>query len=232
MTEKSNICKQVILIIDDDKDIVQTIKGNLLLDGYQVLTAYDGGSGLNMAKSKEPDLIILDLNLPDMDGIKICEIMRKENDLPIIMLSVRDEVSDKVLGLQCGADDYLVKPFNYLELSARIKSIFHRVERTLVKRKQEFNDLTIDFKSRQVIVRGKKVHLTKTEFEIMEIFVSYQGETLSREFIQKQVWWDSQLYTHSRTLDVHIQRLRKKIEKHPEYPEYIVTIAGVGYKFT
>ena len=109
--------------------------------------------------------------------------------------------------------------------------IFQRITRTLIK-KYDFNDLTIDFKSKSVYVRGKKIKLTKTEFEILEFFVSYPGEALSREFIQKQIWWDSQLYTHSRALDVHIQRLRKKIEKHPENPEYIVTVVGVGYKFT
>ncbi len=231
MIEKNNFRKQIILVIDDDRDIAQTIKGNLMLDGYEVLTAYDGRSGLNMAKSENPDLIILDLNLPDMDGIKMCEIMRREHDFPIIMLSARDGISDKVLGLQCGADDYMVKPFNYLELSARIQSIFQRMERTFIKQQHEFNDITIDFKTKKVLVRGKNIKLTKTEFEILEFFVSYPGKALSRDFIQKQIWWDSQLYTNSRALDVHIQRLRKKIEQYPENPKYIVTVAGVGYKF-
>lgn len=220
-----------ILVVDDDKDIVKTIKGNLELDGYEVLSAYDGRTGLHLAKTTRPDLIILDLNLPDIDGIKACEIIRREFDFPIIMLTARDGVSDKVLGLECGADDYIVKPFNFLELSARIKSIFKRVERSLVKEQYEFKDLTINFKSRRVSIRGQTVKLTKTEFALLELFASYPDETLSREFIQQQIWRDSQLYQTSRAVDVHVQRLRKKIESNLEKPEYIVTVAGVGYKF-
>ena len=220
-----------ILVVDDDKDIVQTIKGNLQLDGYEVLTAFDGKVGLHIAKTARPDLVILDLNLPDIDGVKACEIMRREFDFPIIMLTARDGVADKVLGLECGADDYMVKPFNYLELSARIKSIFKRVERSLVKNFYENDDLAIDFKSRTVAINEKSVKLTKTEFELLELFVSYPDEVLSREFIQEQIWRDSQLYQTSRAVDVHIQRLRKKIEPEIEVPKYIVTVAGVGYKF-
>ena len=231
MAKKDQKIKKIILIIDDDKDIVQTIKGNLELDGYEVFTAYDGQTGLQMTKTTRPDLIILDLNLPDIDGIKACEIIRREFDFPIIMLTARDGISDKVLGLECGADDYMVKPFNFLELSARIKSIFKRIERNLVKDSHEFKDISINFKSRSISVRGKDVNLTRTEFQLLELFVSFPNEVLSRDFIQKQIWQDSQLYQHSRAIDVHMQRLRKKIEKEIENPKYIVTIAGVGYKF-
>jgi two-component system alkaline phosphatase synthesis response regulator PhoP/OmpR family response regulator RpaB len=220
-----------ILVVDDDKDIVQTVKGNLELDGYQVLTAFDGRTGLHIAKTSRPDLIILDLNLPDIDGIKACQIIRREFDFPIIMLTARDGISDKVLGLECGADDYIVKPFNFLELSARIKSIFKRVERSLVNDQYDLKALSINFKSRTVSVQGKSVKLTKTEFELLELFVSYPDEALSREFIQEQIWRDSQLYQTSRAVDVHVQRLRKKIEPELENPEYIITVAGIGYKF-
>ncbi|MEJ2285665.1 MAG: response regulator transcription factor [Desulfobacterales bacterium] len=201
-----------ILVVDDDRDIVQTIKGNLELDGYEVLSASDGHSCLQMAREQRPDLVILDLNLPDIDGIKACQIMRREYDFPIIMLTAREGVSDKVLGLECGADDYIVKPFNSLELSARIKSILKRVERSLVNDQYEFEDLSINFKSKTITVRGDNVKLTKTEFELLSLFVSYPGEVLSREFIQQQIWRDSQLYQTSRAVDVHVQRLRKKIE--------------------
>jgi DNA-binding response OmpR family regulator len=227
VTTKTN---KRILVVDDDQDIVQTIKGNLELDGYEVLSAFDGKTGLHIAKTTRPDLIILDLNLPDIDGIKACEIIRREFDFPIIMLTARDGISDKVLGLECGADDYMVKPFNYLELSARIKSIFKRVERSLVKEQYQFKDLLINFKSRNITVLGKSVKLTKTEFELLELFVSYPDEVLTREFIQQQIWRDSQLYQTSRAVDVHIQRLRKKIEPEIDKPEYIITVAGVGYK--
>jgi len=220
-----------ILVVDDDKDIVQTIKGNLELDGYEVLTASDGHSCLQMAREHRPDLVILDLNLPDIDGIKACEIMRREYDFPIIMLTAREGVSDKVLGLECGADDYIVKPFNSLELSARIKSILKRIERSLVNDQYELKDLSINFKSKVISVRGENVKLTKTEFELLSLFVSYPGEVLSRDFIQQQIWRDSQLYQTSRAVDVHVQRLRKKIEAEVDKPEYLVTVAGVGYKF-
>ena len=223
--------KNTILVVDDDQDIVQTIKGNLELDGYEVFTAFDGRTGLSIARQNRPDLMILDLNLPDIDGIKACQIIRREFDFPIIMLTARDGVTDKVLGLECGADDYMVKPFNFLELSARIKSIFKRVERSLVKDQFELDDLAINFKSRSVSIRGNSVKLTKTEFELLELFVAYPDEVLSREFIQQQIWRDSQLYQSSRAVDVHIQRLRKKIEPEMDKPVYIVTIAGVGYKF-
>ena len=223
--------KYRILVVDDDKDIVQTIKGNLELDGYEVLAAFDGRTGLHIAKTTRPDLIILDLTLPDIDGIKTCQIIRREFDFPIIMLTARDGVADKVLGLECGADDYIVKPFNFLELSARIKSILKRVERSLVNDQYEFKDLSINFKSKTITARNETVKLTKTEFELLSLFISYPGEVLSREFIQQQIWRDSQLYQTSRAVDVHVQRLRKKIEAEVDKPEYIVTVAGVGYKF-
>jgi len=222
---------KTILVVDDDQDIVQTIKGNLELDGYAVLSAYDGRTGLDIVRTHRPDLVILDLNLPDIDGIKACQIIRREFDFPIIMLTARETLSDKVLGLECGADDYMVKPFNFLELSARIKSVLKRVERNLVNEKHEFKDLSINFKSKSVSVRGDTVKLTKTEFDLLELFVSYPDEALSREFIQQQIWRDSQLYQTSRAVDVHVQRLRKKIEPEVENPEYIITVAGVGYKF-
>lgn len=231
MADMKRKSKLSILVVDDDKDILQTLKGNLELDGYEVLTALDGRTGLHIARTIRPDLIILDLTLPDIDGIKTCQIIRREFDFPIIMLTARDGVADKVLGLECGADDYIVKPFNFLELSARIKSIFKRLERSLVNDQYEFKDLSINFKSRTLNVRGTNVKLTKTEFELLALFVSYPGEVLSRDFIQQQIWRDSQLYQSSRAVDVHVQRLRKKIEAEVDNPDYIHTVAGVGYKF-
>jgi two-component system alkaline phosphatase synthesis response regulator PhoP/OmpR family response regulator RpaB len=231
MPETTGRIQTMILVIDDDKDIAQTIKGNLELDGYEVLCAFDGLSGLDLARRYRPDLIVLDLNLPDIDGIKACQIMRREFDFPIIMLTARDSISDKVLGLESGADDYIVKPFNFLELSARIKSILKRIERSLVKDQHKVGDLSIDFKSRIVLVRGEEVKLTKTEFELLELFVTYPDEVLSRDFIINQIWRNSQLYQHSRAVDVHVQRLRKKIEADIENPQYIITVPGVGYKF-
>ena len=228
MTTKES---QTILVVDDDEDIVQTIKGNLELDGYEVCCAYDGGSGLAAVRELRPDLIILDLNLPDIDGIRCCQHIRREHDTPIIMLTARDGVSDTVLGLGCGADDYMVKPFNALELSARIKAVLKRSACSLINRHYQCEGLSIDFKSRQVMNDGEPVQLTKTEYELLELLVSYPDEVLTRDFIRSQIWRDSQLYKHSRTFDVHIQRLRKKLELDPNHPRRIVTVAGVGYKF-
>ena len=222
---------QRILVIDDDKDIVQIIKGNLELDGFEVISAYDGREGLDMVKRHRPNLIILDLNLPDIDGIKCCQYIRREFDFPIIMLTARDAVSDTVLGLECGADDYMVKPFNTLELSARIKTVLKRLEKSMVNSRYECGNLSIDFKSRKVYLRGEEVRLTKTEFELLELFASYPNEVLSREFIRRQNWRESQLYQHSRTVDVHVQRLRKKLQDDLNTPEFIITVPGVGYKF-
>ncbi|MDM8517925.1 response regulator transcription factor [Desulfobacterales bacterium HSG16] len=221
-----------ILVIDDDEDIVKTIKGNLELDGYSVLFAYDGRSGIDMVREHSPHLILLDLNLPDIDGIKACQFIRRNFDFPIIMLTARDSLSDMILGLECGADDYVVKPFNALELSARIKAVLKRTERSMVKSCYEGQCITIDFKSRTVEVHGKLVSLTKTEYELLELFVNFPSEVLSREFIRQQIWRDSHLYKQSRTVDVHVQRLRKKLEKTSSNQRFIVTVAGVGYKYT
>jgi len=220
-----------ILVVDDDKDIVQTIRGNLELDGFDVLTAFDGRTGLETIKKMRPDLILLDLNLPDMDGIKACQVMRRMCDLPIIILTAREGVTDRVLGLECGADDYVIKPFNFLELSARIRAVLRRFEGAAARPQDSMKGLSIDFKSRKLLVLGSEVQLTKTEFELLELFVSHAGEVLSRDFIMNQIWRDSQLYQNSRAVDVHVQRLRKKIEQDLDNPQFIVTIPGVGYRF-
>ena len=229
MTDKT--ARKTILLIDDDKDIVQTIQGNLIIDGYKVIPAFTGQEGVSIAQKINPDLVLLDLNLPDIDGVVVCEILRKKFNFPIIMLTARDALADKVLGLKTGADDYIVKPFDFLELSARICAIFSRLERTIVHNKHQFGDLEINFRTRQVSVNSDLIKLTKTEFGLLELFATYPGKALSRDFIEKQIWSDSKLYTNSRALDVHIQRLRKKIKQRSDHPEYIVTIPGVGYKF-
>jgi len=230
MTHMNEIDHSVILVVDDDEDIVQTLKGNLELDGYEVLCAYNGRSGVKMTEKHRPALIILDLNLPDIDGVKACQIIRNSFNFPIIMLTARDSVSDKVLGLECGADDYMIKPFHYLELSARIKAILRRVDKKPVSSSLENGGLRIDFKSRTVTLEGCIIKLTRTEFKLLELFSSHPNEVLSRDFITQQIWRDSQLYHNSRALDVHIQRLRKKIEPDIEHPSFIVTVSGVGYK--
>ncbi|MBU4525625.1 MAG: response regulator transcription factor [Desulfomicrobium sp.] len=223
------MAQQRILIIDDDPDIVKTVSANLELDGFSVISAGCGNDGLTAVQKHAPDLVLLDLNLPDIDGIKVCQILRRDNDVPVIMLSARDTVTDKLLGLECGADDYLVKPFNALELSARIRTVLRRVTRS--KPVNGRGSVVLDYRTHQVTVLGREVGLTRTEFSLLELFVSHAGETLSRDFIQAQNWGESQLYTHSRAVDVHVQRLRKKIELSPQAPRFILTVPGVGYRF-
>lgn len=225
------MAQQRILIIDDDADIVKTVSANLDLDGFAVISAGCGNDGLAAVEIHAPDLVLLDLNLPDIDGIKICQILRRDNDVPVIMLSARDTVADKLLGLECGADDYLVKPFNTLELSARIRTVLRRVRRSEPSGGCRSGDVVLNYRTHQVTVLGRVVGLTRTEFNLLELFVSHAGETLSREFIQSQNWGDSKLYAHSRAVDVHVQRVRKKIEPSPQVPRFILTVAGVGYRF-
>lgn len=220
-----------ILIIDDDPDIVKTVTANLELDGFSVLNAACGSDGLAAVREHGPDLVLLDLGLPDIDGIKVCQILRRESDVPVIMLSARDTVADKLLGLECGADDYLVKPFNALELSARIRTVLRRVGRSEPSAPCRAGEVRLDYRNHQATIHGRDVSLTRTEFALLELFVSHAGETLSRDFIQSQNWADSKLYSHSRAVDVHVQRLRKKIEDNPQVPRLILTIPGVGYRF-
>jgi len=223
--------QQRVLIIDDDADIVKTVSANLELDGFEVSSASNGNEGLAALQSHSPDLVLLDLNLPDIDGIKVCQILRRESEVPVIMLSARDTVADKLLGLECGADDYLVKPFNALELSARIRTVLRRVHRYEPTISNRPGDIVLDYRTRQATIQSREASLTRTEFSLLELFVTHPGETLSRDFIQSQNWGDSKLYSHSRAVDVHVQRLRKKIEANPQTPRFILTVAGVGYRF-
>ena len=223
--------QQRILIIDDDPDIVTTVKANLELDGFTVLSAMDGASGLAAVQANAPDLVLLDLGLPDIDGIKVCQTLRRDSEVPVIMLSARDTVADKLLGLECGADDYLVKPFNALELSARIRTVLRRIRRSETASAQRNGNIILDYRSHEATIQGRQARLTRTEFSLLELFVAHPGETLTRDFIQSQNWSESKLYSHSRAVDVHVQRLRKKIEESPQVPRFILTVAGVGYRF-
>jgi two-component system alkaline phosphatase synthesis response regulator PhoP/OmpR family response regulator RpaB len=223
--------QQRILIIDDDADIVKTVSANLELDGFLVSSAPTGNEGLAVLQAYSPDLVLLDLNLPDIDGIKVCQILRRESDAPVIMLSARDTVADKLLGLECGADDYLVKPFNALELSARIRTVLRRVLRSESANANRQGEIILDYRTHRASIQGREVSLTRTEFSLLELFLSHPGEALSRDFIQSQNWGDSKLYSHSRAVDVHVQRLRKKLEANPQAPRFILTVAGVGYRF-
>ncbi len=222
---------KLILVVDDDPDIINVLKANLELHDYEVDTAMNCRETEERLSERLPDLVILDLMLPDGDGIEVCRRIKGEfRDLPIIMLTARDRISDKVMGLESGADDYVVKPFETLELIARIKACLRRY-RVQEPDVLQAGDVKIDYQRRLVEVRGRRIELTPKEFELLCLLMENRGKVLSRDFIRRSLWRGSQLYSWSRVIDVHIQHLRQKIEEDPSAPEYILTIAGVGYRF-
>lgn len=221
-----------ILAVDDDKDILKVIKANLELHNFEVDTVGNWAEAQELISQRIPDLTILDVMLPDGDGMEICRDLRTEYpEMPIIMLTAKDKVSDKVFGLESGADDYVVKPFETLELVARIKACLRRVSVPSGEEKVAIGSLKIDFKKRLISVEGKQVDLTPKEYDLLCFFISRRGEAVSRDTIRKNVWKGSQIYSWSRVIDVHIQHLRQKIEKDPSNPKYMITVPGAGYRF-
>ncbi len=220
-----------ILVIEDDPDIRMVLKGQLDMDGYEVYEAETGREGLVLTKSVLPDLVILDLNLPDMDGMKVCKEVKEIGDIPVIMLTVRDTMSDKLRGFEVGADDYLTKPFEYLELAARIKVCLKRKGQRMFKDEPlESGDFKLFQKRREVVIGDKKIRLTKRETQLLELLMGHAGDVVPREFLKSQIW-QGELGSESRSLDVHVRRLRCKIEPDPENPRYVITHPGVGYRF-
>jgi len=225
-----------ILVVDDEKLIVKGIKFSLEQDSMIVDVAYDGEEALNLAKSKEYDLILLDVMLPKVDGLEVCQHIREFSQVPIIMVTAKGDDMDKIMGLEYGADDYITKPFNILELKARIKAILRRsVKKTLPNgRSIEFGHvhegLRLDLESRRVFINDKEANLTAKEFDLLELFMENKGKVYSRESLLNTVWG----YDYPgdvRTVDVHVRRLREKIELNPSDPKYIHTKWGVGYYF-
>ncbi len=215
-----------ILIVDDDQDILKVLQANLNFEGYNVILAQNGIEAYQKAIEENPDLIILDLNLPDIDGIQICHKLREKNiEIPIIMLTARDSMSDKILGLECGADDYIVKPFNFLELNARIKSCLRRYKKFYDKNEIKFKSITIYPEKFEIYYNDKKIELTKTEYNLFMFFYKNLGKICSRRDIKKELWKNKEIYDWSRTIDIHVNKLRKKL---PEDIK-IKTVSGVGY---
>lgn len=221
-----------ILIVDDEKLLVKGIKFNFEQEGFQVETAYDGEEALKLARDKSIDIIILDLMLPKIDGLSVCQKIRDFSRVPIIMLTAKTEDMDKILGLEYGADDYLTKPFNILELKARVKAILRRSHPQTEKSKTHIKagGVELDYNLRKVLVDGKWIELTTKEFDLMDLMVSNSGKVYSRESLLDIVWG----YDYPgdiRTVDVHMRRLREKIEPNAAEPKYILTKWGVGYYF-
>lgn len=221
-----------ILAIDDDRDILKVLKANLELHGYSVDTAEDWKTAKENLFKSQPDLIILDLMLPDADGIEVCKSLRKDSpQIPVIMLTAKDKISDKVFGLESGADDYVVKPFETVELIARINACLRRVQTSSGEDKISTGNIKIDFRKRLVTVSGKMIDLTPKEYDLLCYFVTNKGKVISRESIRNNLWRNSHIYSWSRVIDVHIQHLRHKIEKDPSRPRIILTVPGTGYRF-
>jgi len=223
----------LIMVVDDDPDILTVLEGNLKLAGFLVKTFVNGNDLLSELDRILPELLILDLTLPDIDGIQLCRRLRElEFDFPVIMLTARDGLSDKVLGLECGADDYVVKPFAFLELQARIKTCLRR--RVAVGKEEkavlEVGQLVIDRKERRVKLAGREVELTKKEFNLLKLLAENRDRVMTREEIRQALWGKRQLYSWSRTIDVHVRHLRMKLENDPNNPTLIKTVVGVGYR--
>ncbi|NLN07703.1 MAG: response regulator transcription factor [Firmicutes bacterium] len=223
-----------ILVVDDEKTIVKGLKFALEREHYEVLAAYDGEEALRLFEEEAPDLIVLDLMLPGIDGFEVCRRIRKKSETPIIMLTARGEDIDKILGLELGADDYMTKPFNPRELIARVKAILRRSQNKTTDQANlkviRLQDLQIDLFSHKVKVRGKEVELTSKEFALLSLLASQPGRVFSREQLLEHVW-GYDYYGDARTVDVHIRHLREKIEPDPSAPEMILTVWGAGYKF-
>lgn len=224
-----------ILVVDDEKLIVKGIKFSLEQDGMEVTPAYDGEEALKYIKEKNFDLVVLDVMLPKMDGLQVCRETREFSQVPIIMVTAKGEDMDKIMGLEYGADDYITKPFNILELKARIKAILRRSVKkasaeTEVKNALKARDLELAYDSRRVFVNGREVNLTAKEFDLLELLMENPGKVYSRDKLLDTIW-GFDYPGDARTVDVHVRRLREKIEENPSEPKYIFTKWGVGYYF-
>lgn len=223
-----------VLVVDDEKLIVKGIRFSLEQDDMEVGCAYDGEEGLRMAKEKAYDIILLDLMLPKMDGLEVCQQVREFSDVPIVMLTAKGDDMDKIMGLEYGADDYITKPFNILEVKARLKAIMRRTASKAAAEPKgkivEVGDLVLDCEGRRVSIAGREVNLTAKEFDVLELLVFNPNKVYSRENLLNIVW-GYEYPGDVRTVDVHIRRLREKIEANPSEPKYVHTKWGVGYYF-
>jgi DNA-binding response OmpR family regulator len=222
-----------VLIIEDEPGILLSLKDEFESEGYLVFTAEDGEKGFKMVKQHRPDLVILDIMLPVLDGYEICKKLRMESDTtPVIMLTVKDKEIDRVLGLELGADDYVTKPFSLRELMARARAVLRRTEeRAKDLTEYKFGQVELDFKKYEAKKKGKKLDLTPLEFLMLKLFIQKKGEVVTRDDFLDKVWGEDNVSVSFRTIDSHIANIRKKIEDDPSNPKHILSIRGVGYKF-
>ena len=224
-----------VLIVEDDDAMAVALSDGFNYEGYEVTMAHDGVNGLRSATDTTPDLVILDVMLPRLSGLDVCERLRRDgNDVPIIMLTARGQEVDKVLGLKLGADDYVTKPFSFMELAARAEALLRRSSGALGEKAPEtyrFGSVNVDFRRHEAQKQGRPLTLTPREFRLLEFFVRHRGEVIARDQLLDAVWgFDTIPFT--RTVDTHVSKLRKKIEDVPADPRYIVTVHRLGYKFT
>ena len=220
-----------ILVVDDEKNIVQLARLYLNNEGFRVETASDGKQALERARSVRPDLVVLDIMMPEMDGLTVCKELRKTSNVPIIILTARGDDIDRIVGLEVGADDYMSKPFNPRELVARVKAVLRRSQaEPEVPEVIEVDGLRIDGASREVTLNGQHLQLRAKEFELLTAFAQHKGTVLDRERLLRLVW-GTDYYGDSRTIDVHVAWLRQKLEANPQTPRHIHTVRGVGYRF-
>jgi DNA-binding response OmpR family regulator len=223
-----------ILLVDDEDSIQKLLTYPLEREGYRVLQARDGEEALTRFASERVDLVVLDIMLPKLDGLEVCKRLRAESEVPIIMLTARDDELDKVLGLELGADDYITKPFSIREFRSRVRALLRRA--SVARQVDEGDDLitaeglTIDLSRRAVEVGGQRVQLTYVEFELLRILASHPGRVYSRRMLLEALWGGAD-YREPRTIDVHVRHLREKLERDPAEPEYLLTVRGVGYRF-
>lgn len=219
-----------VLVVDDDVRTVELVKLYLGREGYRVLTAYDGVEALRLAREGHPDLVVLDLMLPDIYGLEVCRVLRRESDVPIIMLTARTTDEDKLTGLDAGADDYVTKPFSPSELVARVRAVLRRLPGERVPAQVKYDELAMDLEKQEVRLADRPLNLTNVEFKLLSVLARNPGRVFSRgELIERALGYDFEGF--DRTIDVHVLNLRRKIESDPSHPKYIKTIYGVGYRF-
>ena len=221
-----------ILIVEDDDTVREALSEGLESEGYKIFLADNGLDGLRQAKEEHPDLILLDLMLPEMDGLSVCRALRRNSDVPIIMLTARGTEMDKIVGLETGADDYVVKPFSLGELLARVRSLLRRTRNDKQEKQMQLTagNISLDFNSRRVFKDNEEIHLTQKEFNLLAELIRNKGAVLSRDLLLQKVWGYNYI-GNTHTVDVHIRWLREKIELDPSDPVRIITVRGVGYRF-
>ena len=221
-----------ILVVDDDQNICELLRLYIEKEGFEVVIANDGRKALEMFEQENPDLIMLDIMLPELDGWQVCREIRKKSQCPIIMLTAKGEVFDKVLGLELGADDYIVKPFGIKELCARVRAVLRRTARSQEpEQKLEAGTLQVDIARHTVTKNGTKIELTAKEFDLLAMLMKNRGKVLTRDSLLDKVW-GVEYFGDTRTVDVHVRYLRQKVEDDPDHPVLIQTVRGVGYRFS